>query len=84
MYQSRLVQHIRELSSKKRERFRQFVHSPYFNQHDRTVALLDFILKKLDGRPSGLTKERAYKALFPKESFTEQQLYNVMSYLNKL
>lgn len=84
MYQSRLVQHIRELSSKKRERFRQFVHSPYFNQHDRTIALLDFILKKLDGRPGGLSKERAHKALFPGEGFNEQQLYNVMSYLNKL
>jgi hypothetical protein len=84
MYQSRLVQHIRELSTKKRERFRQFVSSPYFNQHDRTTALLEFILKKLDGRPSGLSKERAYKALFPGEDFNEQQLYNVMSYLNKL
>ncbi len=84
MYQSRLVQHIRELPAKKRERFRQFINSPYFNQHDRTTALLEFILKKLDGRPSGLSKERAYKALFPGEDFNEQQLYNVMSYLNKL
>ncbi|WP_421949217.1 hypothetical protein [Phaeodactylibacter xiamenensis] len=84
MYQSRLVQHIRELPAKKQERFRQFVNSPYFNQHDRTTALLEFILKKLDGRPSGLSKERAYKALFPGEDFNEQQLYNVMSYLNKL
>lgn len=84
MHQSRLVQHIRELPTKKRERFRQFVHSPYFNQHEKTIALLEYILKKLNSRPSALSKERVHKALFKGEPFSEQQLYNVMSYLNKL
>ncbi|TXB63122.1 hypothetical protein [Phaeodactylibacter luteus] len=84
MYQSRLVQHIRELPAKQRERFRQFVHSPYYNQHDKTQELLSFILKKLDKRPSSLSKERVFKALFPGEPYEEQPLYNVMSYLNKL
>ncbi len=84
MYQSKLAEHIRDLSAKDREQFRQFVCSPYFNQHQKTKELLEFLLKKVDGRPSGLTKEKVYKKLFPGKAFEEQQLYNVMSYLKKL
>lgn len=79
-----MVQHIRELPSKSRERLRLFVNSPYFNQHEKTAELLDYLLKKIDSPASALGKERVHKALFPKAPFDEQQLYNLMSYLNKL
>ena len=84
MYQSKLVEHIRALPTKDRERFRQFVDSPYFNQHKKTKQLLGILLKKVDGKPNGLTKEKVFKKLFPDKAYDEQQLYNVMSYLNKL
>lgn len=84
MHQSRLVQHISALSSKERERFKQYVHSPFFNQHEKTRQLLDWILRHLDKGPKQLTKERVHRHLFPGSPFDEQQLYNVMSYLKKL
>ena len=84
MLQSRIVKHIESLSNKERERFRQFTSSPYFNQHEKTTQLLDYILKHIDIRPNKLEKEKAYKYLFPKSSYDEQQLYNLMSSLKKL
>jgi len=84
MLQSRIIKHIKTLSVKDREQFRQFAYSPYFNQHDKTRELLDLVLDKLDNKPAELEKERVYKALFPGEDYDEQQLYNLMSYLKKL
>ena len=84
MYQSKLVEHLRGLPTKDREQFRQFVNSPYFNQHKKTKQLLDIILKKVDGKPQGLAKEKVFRKVFPDKPYDEQQLYNVMSYLNKL
>jgi hypothetical protein len=84
MLQSRIVKHIQSLTTKEREHFRQFVSSPYFNQHDKTKELLSIILDYIDTRPKLLEKERVFKKLFPKAPYDEQQLYNVMSYLKKL
>ena len=84
MYQSKLVEHLRALPPKSREQFQQFVCSPYFNQHHKTKELLHLILKRLDGKPSSLAKEKVFRKLFPGKAYNEQQLYNVMSYLKKL
>ena len=84
MLQSRIIKHISTLSSKDKELFRQFAHSPYFNQHDKTRELLDLILDKLESSPKQLEKERIFKKLYPGQAYEEQQLYNLMSYLKKL
>ncbi len=85
MEQSRLIKYIQELTAKERERFRDFVLSPYFNQHKKTTELLILILDQLDKKSGkGLDKAAVYKKLFPKEAFDEQKLHNVMSYLKKL
>ncbi|MBL7792144.1 MAG: hypothetical protein JNK77_07465 [Saprospiraceae bacterium] len=87
MQESRLVRHIEELSPKDRERFRLFVLSPFFNQHQPTSELLEVILECIhsaNGNGSRLDKHKVYKRIFPKDPFDEQQLYNVMSYLKKL
>lgn len=82
--QSKIIKHIKELSAKDRERFYQFVASPYFNQHDTTRALLDLILENVDRSNTALEREKLFKKLFPREAFDEQKLHNVMSYLKKL
>ncbi|HMQ49688.1 MAG TPA: hypothetical protein PKA00_19570 [Saprospiraceae bacterium] len=84
MYNSRLVRQIKELSSKDRERFQQFVASPYFNQHESTLQLLDWIIEYLDADAKYLEKEHLYNKLFPGAKFDEQQMYNLMSNLKKL
>ena len=84
MEQSRLVKYIKALSAKEREKFHLFVHSPYFNKHDKTVQLLAVIEKWLERPSTPLDKPAVFKKLFPKESYDEQRLHNVMSYLKKL
>lgn len=83
--QSKIVNYIQEISEKDREQFHRFVHSPYFNQHDQTKELLDVILEYI-AEPNGqLDRDNLYQRLFPEEqTFDEQKLHNVMSYLKKL
>ncbi len=85
MEQSKIVQHIQELSSKEQERFRSFVHSPYFNQHEATIQLLELIMRHLSGSNGVILERKAvFQQLFPDQDYEEQQLHNVMSYLKKL
>lgn len=84
MESSRLVRYIKEFSPKEREKFHQFVISPYFNQHEKTIQLLDIILAELGRAKPRLTKVRVHSRLFPGENYDEQHLHNVMSYLKKL
>ena len=84
MYQSRLFKYIYQLSLKEREEFHRFVISPYFNQHKKTILLLEIILKGIEAPEKYLNKEKVFKKLYPKLSYNEQKLYNTMSYLLKL
>ncbi|MFN7120017.1 MAG: hypothetical protein ACK4TA_24700 [Saprospiraceae bacterium] len=82
--QSKIIKYIRELPARELEEFCQFVASPYFNQHDKTKALLDIILENREHSNGALEREQLFKRLYPKEKFDEQKLHNVMSYLKKL
>lgn len=83
MQHSKLVRYIRDLSAKKRERFRQFVCSTYFNQHQKTIDLLEYILKQIERSNPKLENEQVFKHLFPRQKYQEQKLHNIMSYLKK-
>lgn len=84
MYQSRLVKYILQLTPKEKETFHQFVISPYFNQHKKTIALLKIIQAGEDNPKKKLEKHKVFKKLFPGLAFEEQKLHNTMSYLMKL
>lgn len=90
MKESKLLEYIGRMDPRDRDRFRSFVQSPYFNQHEKTIQLLDLVLKGLDntstssGYPTSLERKAVHKQLFPGEPYDEQQLFNVMSYLKKL
>lgn len=84
MESSKLVKYLDEISPKDRERFRQFVLSPYINQHQKTTELMDILLDAIDRGVTALDKKKVYAKLFPRETYDEQQLHNVMSYLKKL
>lgn len=83
MLQSKLVRYIKDLPAKKRERFRQFVSSPYFNQHQKTLEMLEYIIKQIERTNPKLDRQEVFKHLFPREKYQEQKLHNVMSYLKK-
>lgn len=85
MEQSKLVQHLEALPLKERERFRTFVHSPYFNQHAKTIQLLDLLLEYVNGKNGRpLTREWVFEQLFSRQEYEEQQMHNILSYLKKL
>jgi hypothetical protein len=70
--------------NRSRERFRTFVNSPYFNQHQPTIKLLHYLLKQLDRKKAKLSREEVFQQLFPKTDYDEQLLFNTMSSLKKL
>lgn len=84
MQDSKLIKNLKELEKKTRLRFKTYVNSPYFNQHKKTIDLLHYLLKHIDGRPKKLEREIVFKALFPGQAFDEQQVFNIMSSLKKL
>lgn len=84
MEESRLIRQISDLDQRERERFHQFVNSPYFNQHKNTSRLLDLILKQLKHNRPMLSREQVFAKLFPGEDYREQAVFDLMSYLLKL
>lgn len=73
------------MDGRERERFRQFVNSPYFNQHKLSKKLLDLMLEGIELGGQALDRKRLHKKLFGKESeFQEQRLADIMSGLMKL
>lgn len=84
MEQSKIVQYIFEFSPSDREKFTQFIHSPYFNQHDKTIELYDIILNQSQKKRVNLDKEKVFAKLYPGESFNQQKLHDLQSNLKKL
>jgi hypothetical protein len=62
-----------------------FVHSPYFNKHERLMAMADYLYAALT-EPDGaeLSKEAIFAYLFPAEAYHEQRMADLQSYLVKL
>jgi len=83
MMQSRLIKYLRALSVRDRERFRQFVQSPYFNQHEPTIQLLEIILDALKEEKE-LKRKVVFRELYPDKKYREQTIHNLMSSLMKL
>ena len=84
MKQSKLFVYLESLSSREKERFRQFVHSPYLNQHQKTRELLEIALQQAESDARQYTPQKIFKILHPDESFSEQKLHNYLSSLKKL
>ena len=84
MKESKLFKYIAALSGKDQEKFRQFVVSPYINQHQKTQELLDFALRRISAGKEPLAPEKLFAKLFPGEPFEEQKLHNLLSGLKKL
>ncbi len=84
MVNSKLLHYLKQLSRKDLLQFRDFVHSPYFNKHQKTKALLDYLLRVGWEREKKLQKENIFSALFKGEKYDEQQVSNLMTYLLRL
>lgn len=84
MHKSKLIQYLSLFSKQDLRAFKDFVHSPYFNKHQKTKELLDQILKTPSWNSPQLQKEKIFKKVFPNQKFEEQLLRTLMSYLVQL
>lgn len=86
MQDSKLVSMLRQLTSRERKRFVEFVQSPYFNKHERLMALADYLYTALseEGSADDLDRHRVYAHVCPTEAYNEQKLADLQSYLVKL
>ncbi len=84
MLDAKVVKQLQLMDGRERQRFKQFVDSPYFNQHPLSIKLLHLLLKGLATAKPKLSKEKIFKQLFPLEDFQEQALADQLSALMKL
>ncbi|GJM33781.1 MAG: hypothetical protein DHS20C18_27820 [Saprospiraceae bacterium] len=80
---SKLMTNLSLLNSKDLARFRDFVQSPFFNKHQPTLTLAEYLFDH-PKRWKSITKEELFSHLFPGESYAEFKVNNVMSYLMEL
>lgn len=85
MTESKLARQLAAMHSREQERFRQFVASPYFNQHQTTQQLLDLLLEGIEQGGDALDRKRLFRKLFGRNTpYKEQRLADLMSGLMKL
>lgn len=85
MQDSKFISILRQLSTRERSRFQDYVHSPFFNKHTASQLLCDYILEYApDFDNQALKKGTAFQTLFPQETYEDQRTYTLLSYLLQL
>lgn len=79
MQNTPLIQYIFSLNDADIAQFRLWLQSPLFNNRIELVKLLDCIVTNI--RTNNLTKQAIFEHLFPNESYNDQHLRHLMSYL---
>lgn len=81
----KLTQLLRQFSRQELTRFHKLVQSPYFNENERLLLLLEFLLAfEPDFDHPDLGAERAFATLFPDETFDKKVVNRLSSQLYKL
>ncbi len=85
MQNSKLIRLLTSLQREEFRRFGQFLHSPFFNTNEKFVALYNYIARYYPGLFSPkLSKEKAFAALFPKETYDDNRMRQIMFRMTKL
>lgn len=81
MENSKLIDALRQLSTRERSKYRELVYSPYFNKNKKVRALVDCCLQHAPEFENGaLAKQRLFHKVFdPSEPYEELRLNNVIS-----
>ena len=72
-----------DLSRKDKQSFLKFMHSPYFNSRTDLVQLAEYLLSEKVLESEELSKKDVFRKLFPQESYTDQKIRLLLSYLHK-
>lgn len=89
MHNSKLLVVLSVFEKDELQRLVDFTRSPYFNNSynsERYLSLLEYLIAQpsLTEKTTGLTKEKAYPAVFPNEAYKKGKLEKVMSGLLSL
>lgn len=86
MRQTKLVEALCTLGTRERTRWRQYVHSDFFNKHARLRQLCDYLLDRAPAwQPERLRKQDVYPLLFgAEEPYNELKINNLISDLYEL
>ena len=80
MKNSKLLQLLRTLDTRERTRFWHYVHSPFFNKHEKVTQLADYLLALApDYPPEELEKNVVGRAIFDTPGFDENHFNNLIS-----
>src|SRR5690606_15355606 len=69
------------LSPKERRDFGLFVCSPYINRRNEVSRLYEFMVENIAISESALSKEKAWKYVFPREEYDDKKMRYTMSFL---
>jgi hypothetical protein len=85
MQKSVLAEIVRSLSRKEIREVNKWLQSPAHNQREDVVRLFDFLTKHLGdtGQDEVVEKNRAWKAVFPGETYDDARMRQVMYFLLK-
>ncbi|MCB0566680.1 MAG: hypothetical protein KDD01_20110 [Phaeodactylibacter sp.] len=85
MHNTSLIQLLTTLSTRERTRFGHYVHSPFFNRHEKVIVLYDWI----NGfapvfEAEEMSRDAAWAAMYPNEPYNTTRLDNFISDLLQL
>jgi hypothetical protein len=79
MKNSKLIEMLRTLEPKETSRFRDFIHSPYFNKSNSLSKFVDMVLDQSPHyRDAAIQKKEFYKSLYPGKAYQEQTMIKLM------
>lgn len=85
MNNSKLLNVLRKLSTRVQHRFYEYVCTPFFNKHQPTILLLEFLMQHApDFDLDKIKKEVVFRCIYPQKKFSEIQLNYVVSKLLNL
>lgn len=83
MQKSVLVEIVRSLSRKEVRDIFKWLQSPAHNQREDVVRLFEFLTKKLASENASIEKNKAWRAVFPGETYDDARMRQVMYFLLK-
>lgn len=84
MQQSNLIQLLKTFHKKELKGLHKFVRSPYYNQRQDVIDLHDYIVQHLSCKGTALQREQIFQHIFKQDTYHEQKLRHLMSYLMKV
>lgn len=80
MFERKLITLLVALPNKMQQKFSTYVHSPFFNKHQASKDLLDFLMPYAPTFESPqLSSEKVFNAIFPNKEFNTTKLNYVVS-----